>query len=86
MSLNNIGFAELTHDEMLSVDGGGWGSALITIGGIALFCTGVVALSTVAAPAVGGAAIGLAIGQGVSALITIFSGTVTTSYGVATWR
>lgn len=47
MNLNNVGFAELTHDEMMCVDGGGW-LAGITVA--ALTVTGVV-LAIVAPPA-----------------------------------
>ena len=47
MTLNNVGFAELTHDEMLCVDGGGlWGAFEILCGVGATACIIAVGIST----------------------------------------
>jgi ammonia channel protein AmtB len=61
--LNNMNFMELTHDEMIWVEGGNWlrtacGIVGGVIGGVAAFCGGAAAVSPVLTP-VGGIIVGV---------------------------
>lgn len=49
MSLNNVGFSELTLNEMLSVEGGGFWAGVVA----GLATVGTVGLAVAAAPATG---------------------------------